>query len=62
MNDTNKIILVECQKCGKRYQVSEIEYKMVYCRGNILIETYCPFCGYANQEETGFKSSKGGKF
>ncbi len=62
MNDTNKTILVECQKCGKRYQASEIESRTVYWRGDILIETYCPFCGHINQEKTGFRSSGGGKF
>ena len=61
MNE-NKIILVTCQGCGKRYQASEIEYRIVYWHGKVLIETYCPYCGHINQEETGFSSSKGGKF
>ena len=26
----NKIILIKCRTCGKRYQVSETEYKTVY--------------------------------
>ena len=61
MNE-NKIILIKCQTCGKRYQVSETEYKTVYWHGKILTETYCPFCGHINQEETGFNGSPGGKF
>ena len=57
-----KIIQVDCQKCKKRYQASEIEYRTVYWKGEILCETYCPFCGHTNQIKTGFKSSEGGKF
>lgn len=25
-----KIIQIDCQECGKRYQASEIEYRTVY--------------------------------
>ena len=57
-----KIIQIDCQECGKRYQASEIEYRTVYWKGEILYETYCPFCGHANQTKSGFRSSEGGKF
>ena len=60
MSDKN--ILVECRKCGKRYQASELEYRKVFWYGDVLIESYCPYCGHVNQEKTGFRSSKGGKF
>lgn len=60
--NNEEMIIVECRGCGKLYQASEIECRTVYWRGEILIESYCPFCGCINQEKTGFKSSKGGKF
>lgn len=58
----NKNVLIECKECKKRYQVSEIEYKTVFWHGDILIESYCPYCGHTNQKKIGFSSSKGGKF
>lgn len=61
MND-DKIIITKCQKCEKLYQASEIDYRRVYWKGEILIESYCPFCGHINQEKTGFSGSQGGKF
>ena len=58
----NEVILINCKKCKKLYQVSDIECKKVFWYGDILTETYCPYCGHVNQDNVNFKGSGGGKF
>lgn len=58
----NKILLFTCGKCNKIYQASDIEYRKVFWKGEMLTESYCPYCGTTNQKKVSFTSSGGGKF